>query len=127
MDWARQVDVATPEQVLPLHMAAQFAHVEAAAALVAAGADLAAVNDDGLGVLHAAAIGGSARLVDALLAAGVRRSPPRPVRKQCALGLPCPTKQCRRRRDTCDGGDSATRLLRSRSGIATAAASRIRS
>lgn len=72
---ARQVDVATPERVLPLHMAAQFAHVEATAALVAAGADLAAVNTDGFGVLHAAAIGGSARLVDALLAAGVRRSP----------------------------------------------------
>jgi ankyrin repeat protein len=74
------VDVATPERVQPLHMAAQFAHVEAAAALVAAGADLAAVNTDGLGVLHAAAIGGSVRLVDALLAAGVRPSS-RTVRK----------------------------------------------
>ena len=46
------MNAATPDGVLPLHMAAQFGHVSAAAALVAGGADLAALSNDGFGVMQ---------------------------------------------------------------------------
>jgi uncharacterized protein len=57
-------------KVMPLHSAAAGSNVAVASLLVAAGADVNAVQPHGYRPLHAAAQNGTAELIDLLLAAG---------------------------------------------------------
>ncbi len=71
--WSGYLDLHSPEDETPEAKRARFAAcVAVARALLRAGADAGAVDEDGDTPLHRAAQGGSAEMVQALLAAGAK-------------------------------------------------------